>query len=446
MERNADHMNGNKGAVIRKTVTIVLTVLIILLIGFLFVLSMVFKNTDVTPSLFGYSLYLNQTSGIQGADVDALVIAKNITITADSEGKVILCERLGPQLNGGSTAGIFRLISVNADTNSLYYTVGFDTREGEYQISPGQVVGEADFVMPTLGKIIQFSLTQKGIILIAGVPVAIFIVLQILFAVFGRKEDEDSLSFYTEEEDDARQESPIAKAAPVNTQAAPFTLEDFLAGGGVSAKAISGEEISSIQQQQQQQKQQAVRFIHEPEDSTSQEPARYAAADLPETAAGNPVKSVKPAKPPRENSLPGISAEEKPTVPVKGTAPKTMLVPDDVMEMLRSLDADTSGLQSFHREPAVKQPIQKPEEPVTEQPKSAPILVVGDQGEKPKTFDTAPNPNAGVPTDSFTGGRKIAAVANSANDAFSELKKLMELDESRLRKKVIEEEQSGRKS
>ena len=70
-------------------------VIILIIIAGLIVTSMIFKNSDVTPSAFGYSVYVMDEEGMgEAVPEGSLVIAKNYSPSAEDIGDAILVKML----------------------------------------------------------------------------------------------------------------------------------------------------------------------------------------------------------------------------------------------------------------------------------------------------------------------------------------------------------------
>ena len=115
-------MNRTKKRNLGRTVWIFFIVIILIIIAGLIVTSMIFKNSDVTPSAFGYSVYVMDEEGMgEAVPEGSLVIAKNYSPSAEDIGDAILCENV----EGYGTA-VLRLADIIPNTKTVVYQAFFD--------------------------------------------------------------------------------------------------------------------------------------------------------------------------------------------------------------------------------------------------------------------------------------------------------------------------------
>ncbi|MFT3952869.1 MAG: hypothetical protein QM689_13200 [Oscillospiraceae bacterium] len=418
---------------LRKFLTIFLLVVLVLDIGALFGISFVFKNPQVTPSAFGYSFYITRDGNTGGAQKHALVAAKNGVVAAEDVGKVVLCEEL-VAADGSKYAGIFRLKAVDSTTATIFYTVSTDASADTITLKPRQVVGVAQHYFNSVGKILAFADTQAGILVFAGVPVAVFALVQVLFSLSKKQKKRGAPAQDVPDTDEIRlapvAETPRKAPKPQPEKPSP-SLEEFLRGGFASDRAIDQKEITDIRAQYADKINfsaktapvaPVVRTKLTPPPAAPDAPVRMAETDPSAARAAQPKAPVQiPAAQERTAEIPAQA-------PRKGASPSVSDI-DAMMAQLKNL-SPAKASAPVPEKPAQAAPVQAA--PVVK--KSAPIYIVEHDKSKPSVFDATPAKNYGVPKDSFDS--HAAKLAKSRSDALAELMKLMETEESNLRKRI----------
>lgn len=166
----------------------------------------VFRNDDVTPSVFDYSLFLMDSDKMTSDDntsipKDVLAVFEEETPGKDQIGKPVLCENV-PEV--GTTIMWLDAVNPSNNNNGLEYTVSQNDGK-EYTLDASDVIGVQLVYYKTAGKIIRFVSQPKGIAACAAVPIALWIVIEIIIAIAagsGKKkavendieEDEDQLT------------------------------------------------------------------------------------------------------------------------------------------------------------------------------------------------------------------------------------------------------------
>lgn len=171
-----------------KTVLIVMLVIEFLIVLTIFLLSMAFKDSESTPSIFGYSFYISDVKEMDSAvEVDSLVVTKNCTVDTSHVGCVMLCDKVP-----GHETSIFRLLSVEATNDTLIYTMCMDdVPEYTISVSADAVIGECKYSYKTLGKLILFVTSKIGIFVCVVIPALVlaFIELALGFAKEMKRRD-----------------------------------------------------------------------------------------------------------------------------------------------------------------------------------------------------------------------------------------------------------------
>lgn len=141
-------------------------------------LKIVFKNDNVTPSVLGYSVFIQRNDNMNDIPKDSLVFAINGSLDPSKLGNAVLCE------NVDSRAGVVRLLDIQANENGVDYLVCYDKiPEKTYKISTKDVVGEAKTSFPTLGKVIVFATNWIGMGIIIAVPLLILLVVELICGI-----------------------------------------------------------------------------------------------------------------------------------------------------------------------------------------------------------------------------------------------------------------------
>lgn len=216
---------------IGKTIWIIFIVLIMIIIAGLIVTSLVFKNKDVTPSLFGYSVFIVDEDGM-GSKVPegALVIAKNYSPSAENIGDAILCEGVGDK---GTT--VLRLCDIVPTTETVIYQGFYDSNPKQiYNVPADQLVGQALTYHTTIGAIIRFVTSYKGMAVMVVVPLLILFVCELIVHLVGKSRAKNSIhkdKFKRQlEQYKVPDNSPLNPSKIGSHTSGPVTIEDFIFG------------------------------------------------------------------------------------------------------------------------------------------------------------------------------------------------------------------------
>lgn len=173
-------MDKTKNKKLAKSVWIFFIVVILIIILGLFILSLVFKNKDVTPSIFGYSLFLMDEDGMGDAvPSGSLVIAKNYSPSTDNIGDAILCEKVE-----GYGTTVLRLSAIKPNTKTVMYEGFFEKDPNTIITVPAKnLVGQAVSYHLTLGKIISFVTTATGVTFMIVIPALLLAFCELLIAL-----------------------------------------------------------------------------------------------------------------------------------------------------------------------------------------------------------------------------------------------------------------------
>ncbi|NLZ45887.1 MAG: hypothetical protein GX896_04260 [Clostridiales bacterium] len=184
-------MDKTKRKSLAKSVWIFFIVIILLIILGLFILSLVFKTPEATPSAFGYSLFLMDDDGMGDAvPKNSLVITKNYSPSADNIGDAILCENIGGY---GST--VLRLAAITPTTETVFYEAFFDNDPTNIITVPAKdLVGQAVSYHVVLGKIITFVTSTTGVVFMIVIPALLLALCELLIALFTNKDNKNKKS------------------------------------------------------------------------------------------------------------------------------------------------------------------------------------------------------------------------------------------------------------
>lgn len=214
-----------------KTIWVVFIVLILVIIAGLVVTSLVFKNKDVTPSVFGYSCFI-MDEDMMGSSVPngSLVIAKNYSPSAENIGDAVLCEDVG-----GHGTTVLRLSGIVPDTERVIYQGIYDTEKTKvYNVDSEKLIGKAVSYHKGLGSVISFMTSNRGMAILVIVPLLIMLVAELVVLMVGKsrvKTDIRKDKFKKQlEQYKAPENSPLNPQKIGSNTNGPVTIEDFIFG------------------------------------------------------------------------------------------------------------------------------------------------------------------------------------------------------------------------
>lgn len=216
---------------IGKSVLVFFIVLIIIIIAGIIVTSLVFKNSDVTPSFMGYSVYIMEDDGMgQAVPKGSLVIAKNYSPSAENIGDAVLCENV----NGLGTT-VLRLSNIVPNTETVIYQCFFDNdHKTVYNVTSKNLIGHAVSYHDTFGKIISFVISIKGKAILVVVPLLIMLLAELIIFLVQKQNNK---SIKKDKLKSRLDQYKLAENSPLSPQkiktapgSGPVTIEDFIFG------------------------------------------------------------------------------------------------------------------------------------------------------------------------------------------------------------------------
>ena len=220
-------MNKTKKKNPGKTVWMFFIVIILIIVAGLIVTSIVFKNPDVTPSAFGYSLYIMDEEGMgEAVPEGALVVAKNFSPSADNIGDAILCE----DVRGYGTT-VLRLANIVPNTETVVYQGFFDNNPSQLiDVPADKMVGQAVSFDKTAGAVIRFITSSQGIATLVVVPILILLVCELIIGMYSKKAEKEARNAKYRRRMRAAEE---AKKSPLNAEQlkshkTPVTIDEYI--------------------------------------------------------------------------------------------------------------------------------------------------------------------------------------------------------------------------
>lgn len=185
-------MNFNKKNKVLKIIQLLVIIIFIIAIIGMLVISLVFKNENSTPKIFGYNLYIMNGTNMEPAIPDgSAVISKLGSLGNTPIGSVALCNIVENELTA-----ILRIVSVETDEmGNVFYIAKNDTSPSTdvIRISSDKVIGEAIYSDELIGIILRFSTSQIGLILVVISPCFLLIIYQ-LFMIFKKRSAREELT------------------------------------------------------------------------------------------------------------------------------------------------------------------------------------------------------------------------------------------------------------
>lgn len=157
---------------------IICVILAVVLISNLTVIIKGSINPDVPPSAFGITSMMVMSGSMSGdapdhIEVGDMVIAKAVDPSTLKVGDIIT------YMENGKTTVTHRIIGINED--GTFKTKG-DANDSEDQtpVKPEELIGRVVYRIPKLGDVAMFAQTPVGMLIFIGVPLLIYIILDII--------------------------------------------------------------------------------------------------------------------------------------------------------------------------------------------------------------------------------------------------------------------------
>ncbi len=162
----------NKSAA--KKVLIIMLLVELFAVLAIFLLTVIFKDENSTPSIFGNSFYITDNEKMD-VQTDSLVLAKNGRPDGSVVGGVILCENLA------EGTGIYRVVGVESTNETFIYNVCLDSEPTNIiKVDAKNVVGECKYAYHTAGRVLIFMKSKTGVIICVLIPVIILAVIELV--------------------------------------------------------------------------------------------------------------------------------------------------------------------------------------------------------------------------------------------------------------------------
>ena len=160
-----------------KTVLVVMLIVELIVVLLIFVTTILFSDTESAPSLLGHSFYISDMEKMDDAvKYDSMVIAKNGRPDGSVVGGVILCKDIP-----GFDTGIFRVVSVEATTDTFIYNVCMDgDPESIFAIDAKNVIGECKYAVHSLGRMVLFIKSKIGVLVCVIIPVLVLAFIELI--------------------------------------------------------------------------------------------------------------------------------------------------------------------------------------------------------------------------------------------------------------------------
>lgn len=160
-----------------KTVLVVMLIVELVIVLLIFVTTILFSDSESAPSLLGHSFYISDMEKMDDAvKYDSMVIAENGRPDGSVVGGVILCKDIP-----GFDTGIFRVVSVEATTDTFIYNVCMDgDPESIFAIDAKNVIGECKYAVHSLGRMVLFIKSKIGVLVCVIIPVLVLAFIELI--------------------------------------------------------------------------------------------------------------------------------------------------------------------------------------------------------------------------------------------------------------------------
>ncbi len=186
-----------------------LIVMILMFIAILAILavSYVFKDSNSTPELFGYNIYIMNGTEMEPAIPNkAAVFSRPGPLLDDPIGSVALCNVVDNELTT-----VLRVAGVEEENGVKVYLMKSDKSSSGtlIKVKADKVVGQALYVSKATGVILSFITSQTGILVLVILPCAILLIIQLVSVLkkINEKDEPDTNSIAYEEDYDYREDN-----------------------------------------------------------------------------------------------------------------------------------------------------------------------------------------------------------------------------------------------
>ncbi len=177
----------NMPKAVRIATSVLCVILALILIGNLTIIIKGALNPDRPPSVLGFTSMATLSGSMSGdapdhIEVGDLVIARSVNPDTLKVGDVITF------MENGRTAVTHRIIAINED--GTFTTKGdANNTEDQSPVSKENVIGKFWFRIPKMGDAILFAQTPVGMLVVIGVPIILYILLDMILRARQNKKD-----------------------------------------------------------------------------------------------------------------------------------------------------------------------------------------------------------------------------------------------------------------
>ncbi len=195
----------NLSLIISNIISIILIIAVILVL----VAAFLFKNTNSSPSFFGYNIYImNGTSMEPNVPDGNAVFVKKGPLPENPANKIALCNVTADKT---TVLGVYGT-KIDENGNLLYLMRSVSENNRIITVNEDDIIGEAVKHSAVLGKIIRFATSREGIVLFVVIPGLLLIIFQITKIL--RKVDDDEFEYDYEDKDENEDEYLDSKKIP----------------------------------------------------------------------------------------------------------------------------------------------------------------------------------------------------------------------------------------
>lgn len=148
---------------------------LMLLCVLLIIAALVFGSRE-TVNVFGFNIYMVQSSNISTAPKDSAVIVRKCSAFELNKGNLVLYVKDG----GNETPDLGYVRDIETEDGTYFVTVVADGNETRF--SDSDLIGRAEYSSTALGKTIAFIGTPWGVFFLAVIPCVVLIIYDILRA------------------------------------------------------------------------------------------------------------------------------------------------------------------------------------------------------------------------------------------------------------------------
>lgn len=301
------------GRKILRGVGVTVCVLLMLLCVFMLIISAAFGSDGIVGA-FGYNLYVCGESAYEGLESGSAVVVEHCEPYDLDQGMLIMYT--APVAEGEDAYAALGYTETVTHKDGVYSITVSDAEENRTLISEGDFIGRAGWSSPALGKLISFSLTPWGVLVMAVLPCLVLILYTVIKGVVDAQPlPEVEPQFKNAEREEPKPQSGISVKADGNAEYSrsgrskdPNTADGVLFTYGTK----SGRSPAVMKQDAPAQK----------PAKPAQKPAARSASDIvekPSNAGGVPssvaarkyIDSATAAHPPKSTRKPE-TAEKKP--------------------------------------------------------------------------------------------------------------------------------------